>query len=141
MLDDVPSGIKRCVVIEEAYPERGQGADAAPRAAIRAAHLKKALEAHFRESGGEMIGPVALSRQFAREGRESSLQEVAEALSGGINIFAVPVNEIHGYIERIVCITLVPEAILKNNRRSEEHTSELQSLMRISYADFCLKKK
>src|SRR3546814_8470881 len=26
------------------------------------------------------------------------------------------------------------------NHRSEEHTSELQSLMRISYADFCLKK-
>src|SRR3546814_6136246 len=26
-------------------------------------------------------------------------------------------------------------------RRSEEHTSELQSLMRISYAGFCLKKK
>src|SRR3546814_1699580 len=25
--------------------------------------------------------------------------------------------------------------------RSEEHTSELQSLMRTSYADFCLKKK
>src|SRR3546814_11873071 len=31
-----------------------------------------------------------------------------------------------------------PSAI---NRRSEEHTSELQSLMRISYAVFCLKKK
>src|SRR3546814_7523979 len=29
----------------------------------------------------------------------------------------------------------------KNLRRSEEHTSELQSLMRISYAVFCLKKK
>src|SRR3546814_2700495 len=27
------------------------------------------------------------------------------------------------------------------DERSEEHTSELQSLMRISYADFCLKKK
>src|SRR3546814_1435150 len=27
------------------------------------------------------------------------------------------------------------------NQRSEEHTSELQSLMRISYAVFCLKKK
>src|SRR3546814_4055616 len=26
------------------------------------------------------------------------------------------------------------------SERSEEHTSELQSLMRISYADFCLKK-
>src|SRR3546814_2178435 len=28
-----------------------------------------------------------------------------------------------------------------SSRRSEEHTSELQSLMRISYAVFCLKKK
>src|SRR3546814_5437100 len=28
-----------------------------------------------------------------------------------------------------------------SNLRSEEHTSELQSLMRISYAVFCLKKK
>src|SRR3546814_4253360 len=29
----------------------------------------------------------------------------------------------------------------RDPRRSEEHTSELQSLMRISYAVFCLKKK
>src|SRR3546814_1758547 len=29
----------------------------------------------------------------------------------------------------------------ENGKRSEEHTSELQSLMRISYAVFCLKKK
>src|SRR3546814_8211733 len=34
-------------------------------------------------------------------------------------------------------ILSVPE----DNLRSEEHTSELQSLMRISYAVFCLKKK
>src|SRR3546814_1005021 len=32
-------------------------------------------------------------------------------------------------------------AALLESRRSEEHTSELQSLMRISYAVFCLKKK
>src|SRR3546814_9814879 len=31
--------------------------------------------------------------------------------------------------------------LILNVRRSEEHTSELQSLMRISYAVFCLKKK
>src|SRR3546814_8425903 len=31
--------------------------------------------------------------------------------------------------------------ILVHGNRSEEHTSELQSLMRISYAVFCLKKK
>src|SRR3546814_16556538 len=30
---------------------------------------------------------------------------------------------------------------IDRHRRSEEHTSELQSLMRISYAVFCLKKK
>src|SRR3546814_5265487 len=31
--------------------------------------------------------------------------------------------------------------VAKHVERSEEHTSELQSLMRISYAVFCLKKK
>src|SRR3546814_8124095 len=34
-----------------------------------------------------------------------------------------------------------PRAIENLRTRSEEHTSELQSLMRISYAVFCLKKK
>src|SRR3546814_6458820 len=33
------------------------------------------------------------------------------------------------------------DALLLRPGRSEEHTSELQSLMRISYAVFCLKKK
>src|SRR3546814_1508580 len=32
-------------------------------------------------------------------------------------------------------------ATVRRGRRSEEHTSELQSLMRTSYAVFCLKKK
>src|SRR3546814_5523519 len=36
---------------------------------------------------------------------------------------------------------LVAEAAASEGVRSEEHTSELQSLMRISYAVFCLKKK
>src|SRR3546814_5404232 len=35
----------------------------------------------------------------------------------------------------------VPAVPLTGPMRSEEHTSELQSLMRISYAVFCLKKK
>src|SRR3546814_1272191 len=35
----------------------------------------------------------------------------------------------------------VVEVEHRGGRRSEEHTSELQSLMRISYAVFCLKKK
>src|SRR3546814_6304830 len=36
---------------------------------------------------------------------------------------------------------LQPYSIVGASRRSDEHTSELQSLMRISYAVFCLKKK
>src|SRR3546814_9257913 len=36
-----------------------------------------------------------------------------------------------------ICASLVSQPV----DRSEEHTSELQSLMRISYAVFCLKKK
>src|SRR3546814_4121857 len=37
---------------------------------------------------------------------------------------------------------LAPDRLLLEQQpRSEEHTSELQSLMRISYAVFCLKKK
>src|SRR3546814_7295450 len=41
------------------------------------------------------------------------------------------------YPERRPCRRRQPE----REDRSEEHTSELQSLMRISYAVFCLKKK
>src|SRR3546814_1266203 len=37
-----------------------------------------------------------------------------------------------------ICLTI---AAAMRSARSEEHTSELQSLMRISYAVFCLKKK
>src|SRR3546814_7462516 len=33
------------------------------------------------------------------------------------------------------------QGVFREVHRSEEHTSELQSLMRISYAVFCLKKK
>src|SRR3546814_5875976 len=43
----------------------------------------------------------------------------------------VPIDEQMGYDERIGLLYV----------RSEEHTSEPQSLMRITYAVFCLKKK
>src|SRR3546814_1366810 len=46
----------------------------------------------------------------------------------------------HTIGEAIVLVVLVIFFFLRN-LRSEEHTSELQSLMRISYAVFCLKKK
>src|SRR3546814_9030126 len=42
---------------------------------------------------------------------------------------------------RLVMLTLLSGVSAIQLGRSEEHTSELQSLMRISYAVFCLKKK
>src|SRR3546814_9769851 len=41
----------------------------------------------------------------------------------------------------IVACAGIYAALAQSVERSEEHTSELQSLMRISYAVFCLKKK
>src|SRR3546814_10156982 len=46
-----------------------------------------------------------------------------------------------GHLERRSEDIGVDEAGADRVDRSEEHTSELQSLMRISYAVFCLKKK
>src|SRR3546814_8653548 len=45
---------------------------------------------------------------------------------------------------RLAAVALTQHGVLRGDAhgaRSEEHTSELQSLMRISYAVFCLKKK
>src|SRR3546814_4158406 len=39
------------------------------------------------------------------------------------------------------CVAVFCRTVTWTRVRSEEHTSELQSLMRISYAVFCLKKK
>src|SRR3546814_2951960 len=46
-------------------------------------------------------------------------------------------------VEKSLRVSLEQERnlLLQRIERSEEHTSELQSLMRISYAVFCLKKK
>src|SRR3546814_9055610 len=41
----------------------------------------------------------------------------------------------------LACVRVTATDTSKVANRSEEHTSELQSLMRISYAVFCLKKK
>src|SRR3546814_9565463 len=50
-------------------------------------------------------------------------------------------NVFDGLEREIVFGIFMDPARLLAHGRSEEHTSELQSLMRISYAVFCLKKK
>src|SRR3546814_7842645 len=48
---------------------------------------------------------------------------------------------LQSHITLLIAQGAVLEAADPTKHRSEEHTSELQSLMRISYAVFCLKKK
>src|SRR3546814_2765665 len=60
--------------------------------------------------------------------------EVAALRLGDIFWFRGAGTELESYIAILFGITA-------GNDRSEEHTSELQSLMRISYAVFCLKTK
>src|SRR6056297_3757789 len=50
-----------------------------------------------------------------------------------------PVGAEHLEVDPVVSIAM--KCVGAKNQRSEEHTSELQSLRRISYAVFCLKKK
>src|SRR3546814_7825960 len=52
---------------------------------------------------------------------------------------AIPAHRVNMIRRR--CVDILALAPVTNAPRSEEHTSELQSLMRISYAVFCLKKK
>src|SRR3546814_6219817 len=46
----------------------------------------------------------------------------------------------HGHADRTVAVVGGDDGDARGEVRSEEHTSELQSLMRISYAVFCLTK-
>src|SRR3546814_2059971 len=57
-------------------------------------------------------------------------------LSGGPDF-----NDMHQDAFRVSLLLEPFEGLSNTTIRSEEHTSELQSLMRISYAVFCLKKK
>src|SRR3546814_8261181 len=55
--------------------------------------------------------------------------------ASGARLVTTAVNQLHRIKGRYALCTMCIGV------RSEEHTSELQSLMRISYAVFCLKKK
>src|SRR3546814_14151216 len=71
-----------------------------------------------------MRPPVAVHRRPSLRSKRSDRQEG--------HVILHPASSIVGAIVLLSMVT---------SMRSEEHTSELQSLMRISYAVFCLKKK
>src|SRR3546814_1800366 len=73
--------------------------------------------------------------QTLRENYGADAAKVAEYDPDGVSAFIVFV-ELEDYFAVADTVEDLYEQV-----RSEEHTSELQSLMRISYAVFCLKKK
>src|SRR3546814_2043712 len=60
---------------------------------------------------------------------------------GALLIYFTGWTQIDPLIAIAIALWVLPRTYVLLKERSEEHTSELQSLMRISYAVFCLKKK
>src|SRR3546814_3566524 len=78
------------------------------------------------------------SRKF-QVGIAVRLRHTLAAIDVGLDHSEFGVDRRHGVVGRTALT--VGERRSRRGGRSEEHTSELQSLMRISYAVFCLKKK
>src|SRR3546814_4931460 len=76
---------------------------------------------------------VRLHRRFDKRVQPLGIAEL-DRLGGDVNALLDELQGWQGHMEN-------EHAMLAHRARSEEHTSELQSLMRISYAVFCLKKK
>src|SRR3546814_10240937 len=85
-----------------------------------------------------IAGPVAGERQGDR------FSGTLRAVPWGREAGHVVVQDAGGCFALHVADAIIEQAVSPAGEprdRSEEHTSELQSLMRISYAVFCLKKK
>src|SRR3546814_1170645 len=65
----------------------------------------------------------------------------AHCASFGVNALWEPTSRYDGRVSAHGVERRLAHSHVLARARSEEHTSELQSLMRISYAVFCLKKK
>src|SRR3546814_2166102 len=83
------------------------------------------------------IASIALPRIFRIGGGASKqLPEVLASLG-----LSRPLIVTDAYLESSGRVAKLTDGLAAAGIRSEEHTSELQSLMRISYAVFCLQKK
>src|SRR3546814_8807682 len=80
--------------------------------------------------------------QRVRLGDARTIDEPGGAVVAGARVDFVEFNHVRQPAIGIIALFRLHRAKSRcPSGRSEEHTSELQSLMRISYAVFCLKKK
>src|SRR3546814_9812151 len=98
---------------------RIQVAETGPRPRLREGEAKLQLgrQAQARADVGQEVG-IGFAARYRPQDRLTTLGHAVEPVDLGLGAHGAQTDE-----------------------RSEEHTSELQSLMRISYAVFCLKKK
>src|SRR3546814_3742349 len=89
------------------------------------------------------LGILRLRDRFSLSALADSMTPLVRFVGAGLALALLPTVE--GFLLAWAAAELVTAGaywiILARTGRSEEHTSELQSLMRISYAVFCLKKK
>lgn len=114
VLHQIPRGIERHGVVEEADPQGRQGAQAAPGAAVGTAHLQVLLQPHLGEQGGQVVHPVGHQRRFPRQDGQPAGQEVAERQARGVDVGAVAVDEVHRRVEGVVGVALEPETVLEH---------------------------
>src|SRR3546814_1066446 len=86
-----------------------------------------------RRDGGNEVGYATAIIAFVDDG--------VGVENAGQDIGLDPVDGSAIAIEHLLDLQPIRDALWRPAVRSEEHTSELQSLMRSSYAVFCLKKK
>src|SRR3546814_1691803 len=105
---------------------------------LRRSRVRRAVEHARRPADRSTEGAASVARAPGYRDRRPRCRSRA-AGSAGREEDRVPQALVdHGGAHRPAFLHRADEA---SRTRSEEHTSELQSLMRISYAVFCLKKK
>src|SRR3546814_10059782 len=90
----------------------------------------------FDEQATQILATTDLIAERVRKTGNTTLRSI-----GDISRHQSLVDNDADYVSPGDMLNELREDNLKLVERSEEHTSELQSLMRISYAVFCLKKK
>src|SRR3546814_4660901 len=91
---------------------------------------------------GRRWRPVLLAYFLRRVRNHAEAEDLTqELLAKLVSLDGSALDSPEAYIFQMASNLLADRARRFRVRRSEEHTSELQSLMRISYAVFCLKKK
>src|SRR3546814_1482203 len=99
---------------------------------------EESFQSHFQGLFSEInLASDKLGRKYAD--RNAKLCSIISKIADGIADFSTDVDALGDAYEYLIG-QFAAGSGKKAGERSEEHTSELQSLMRISYAVFCLKK-